>query len=177
MRFYRTYLNSPVIVVMMVAIIHISAINWIIYRQQKYVLKERFERQLKAGISEDKISCFTFSKEQLSLLDWQDEREFILNGVFYDVLSKRTNADFTEVRCLRDDDEKALEELAEKMAGESDSDHEYSLILLKFIECPKLNFERIDVFVSRLKQYPNIRLGIDRFEPEDCLRPPISLII
>ena len=127
------YLNTTVIFVMVAAIFNIATINWIVFEQQHLALKRKFERQLKAGIPDDQLIVFKFSPSEEGHLDWKHEREFVFNGEYYDVVSVEVVQGLKVIRCISDDAEHEIEELADDLAGRSDQNKSKEPVLLKYI--------------------------------------------
>lgn len=64
------------------------------------------------GISEDELTLFTFSKDDLkngtAKIQWMEENEFRFNDEMYDVVAKEINDDSVYYYCIYDENESRL---------------------------------------------------------------------
>lgn len=76
--------------------------------------RNRLHKTVEARISEEgqteRLKVFSFSVEEMSDLEWEDEREFRLDGEMYDVIQMECHKGKVLMLCFLDRDERALED-------------------------------------------------------------------
>jgi len=85
------------------------------------------------GWWEEKIpnQLLTFSPNEQSKLQWEDDHEFIFNDEFYDVIERYDSCGHSIFKVYKDHHDtqwKALKKLAKKQKNEQKSSHSFSLI-------------------------------------------------
>lgn len=80
-----------------------------VFKLQQLQIRREIKRQIKKGVPENELHLITVKQGQEEQLDWQNEKEFIYEGTFYDVVRIETRtAGATLYYCINDTQEEAL---------------------------------------------------------------------
>jgi hypothetical protein len=85
------------------------------------------------------ITIFSFDKNEMKQLSWEDDEEFSLRGEMYDVIDKQFVEGKTVIRCISDKKETALVSAWQKLQNHNSSGRNTSgslLKLLSLVYCP-----------------------------------------
>ncbi len=66
------------------------------------------KRAIKAGLEEESLHHFSFTKQEYEHLNWQHKNEFQWKGVMYDVVRTKTINNIIQVSCVNDKQESVL---------------------------------------------------------------------
>ncbi|MCF1715674.1 hypothetical protein L0U88_13635 [Flavihumibacter sp. RY-1] len=81
----------------------------VVFKLQQLQIRREIKRQIKKGVPENELHLITVKQGQEEQLDWQNEKEFIYKGTFYDVVRKETGAAGTTLYyCINDTQEEEL---------------------------------------------------------------------
>lgn len=106
-----------------------QSVEFSIYFEFKlHEIHQEVKHKIKAGVPNEALTRFQFSTDERDALQWTRKNEFLLNGVYYDVVRMQEDApnEFTYF-CIKDTDEKELfaffEDLFHLDANDLDSNH------------------------------------------------------
>lgn len=87
----------------------------VVFKTNSYLLKKEMKKKIKAGLEEAELQCMEFSKEAFKSLNWEKEnKEFILNNKFYDIVkSEELSNGNIKLYCIDDNQESKLFESLE----------------------------------------------------------------
>ncbi|WP_290799146.1 hypothetical protein [Flavihumibacter sp. UBA7668] len=81
----------------------------VVFKLQQLQIRREIKRQIKRGVPQNELHLITIKQGQEEQLGWQNEKEFIYEGTFYDVVRKETGAaGATLYYCINDTQEEAL---------------------------------------------------------------------
>ncbi len=139
-------------------------------REAKAQMKATLRRQA----DHPDLTVFRFDSTELSRLAWEEEKEFVYQGVMYDVISRTPDGRHTVIRCIADHKETALagqwKDWNRKHSGHSGS---FSLVKLLYGWEPSRSFTApmLPTLLVR-KCYPDTPGESTVDWSADLLRPP-----
>lgn len=81
----------------------------VVFKLQQLQIRREIKRQIKRGVPENELHLISVKQGQEEQLDWQNEKEFIYKGTFYDVVRKETGVGgATLYYCINDTQEEEL---------------------------------------------------------------------
>jgi hypothetical protein len=91
---------------------------------ERYQLRQRVRAQLVAGLPDSALVCLRFSAREVhTLLRWEREDEFVLDGQWYDVARQTQQDDTVRLWCLPDHAETRLEKAQQQQIAEALANH------------------------------------------------------
>lgn len=78
----------------------------VVFKLEQISIRERVKERIKQSIPNDQLHHFTV--EQLSKAEWEDDHEFSLEGIMYDVVRTTDSKGVRHFYCLKDGDETRL---------------------------------------------------------------------
>ena len=94
---------------LLLAILFISQVGYyFIYTIQQYIIKEQIEKELLANIPDSSLEVIN-AEQFADKIEWnENEKEFSLDGVLYDVVRIKSSEGKTFLYCINDKQEKQL---------------------------------------------------------------------
>ena len=80
----------------------------LVFNANELLCKKEMKLKIKRGLSRSEKHYFAFSTEEFEDLDWKNEKEFVLNGVMYDIIEKIITRDSISISCIDDKQESKL---------------------------------------------------------------------
>jgi hypothetical protein len=124
-------------------------------RQQE--LKSGMREYLHSGNRLENVTELQISvndNKELGKLKWENDKEFHLNGIMFDVIEKRIENGKWIIRCISDKQETSLVKAYEKMNQDDPATSNRSTVLLKLINLPFIVTKKISL--SSIKEQSNI---------------------
>lgn len=91
---------------------------------ERYQVRQRIRAQLVAGLPDSALVCLRFSvRETHTLLRWERDDEFVLDGQWYDVVRQAQHGDSVLFWCLPDHAETRLEAAQQQQIAEALAHH------------------------------------------------------
>lgn len=91
---------------------------------ERYWVRQRVRAQLVAGQPDSALVCLSFSAhEARTLLRWERDDEFVLDGQWYDVVRQTQQGDSVLLWCLPDHAETRLEKALQQQIAEALAHH------------------------------------------------------
>ena len=81
----------------------------IVFKIHQFHIRREIRRQIKSGVSVEDMKVISVKAGASASLDWEDEHEFLFQGMMYDVIRRDTSADGTiTYYCISDQQETTL---------------------------------------------------------------------
>jgi hypothetical protein len=148
-----------------------------IFRMRINEAKQEMKARLLAQNSSE-LTQFELTPEKMSALEWEDEKEFVLDGQMYDVVEMKSDSGTISLKCIPDHKETALIEQYIKTNTSSGSEKKPWLPLLQLataqfiipsINCPlPLSFEIHNPFPSLSVNISSVFFPISVPPPRAC---------
>lgn len=139
----------------------------------KTLAKAEIRNKIHNNVPTNELTIFSFNKKEYANLDWEESKEFRLNGKMYDVISTVNNRDESiTVYCIDDERESLLFELHSKQIDSNSSDnkdskekHRVSKVTLNYF------FQSLNINIHNTIT----RCKIENYYNINCLPPNIEL--
>ncbi|MDX2002745.1 MAG: hypothetical protein SFW35_09955 [Chitinophagales bacterium] len=125
-----------------------------IFLFERMAVRKEVKHSMLDALDNGKLLAFSFSKQQLADLDWEDEHEFRLQGKMYDVVRREIKDGLVTLYCYSDDQETQL------LAG---LEKEVEKRMAQAMDLEKLKKQSIYHFVKLADYSAPIFCGRDKF--------------
>lgn len=127
-----------------------------VYHLQKKLLRREVKKQLLSAVGYEELACFEATRLLAEDVRWVDDGEFVMDGLYFDVVERVNTDSGTMVYCWPDHKESELERVRSAVAANWLSDRQGKepigfLSYLIFIKGFYKTFEK-DYFLMRLTQ-------------------------
>lgn len=101
--------GKTVMALILAAALLLPAISvWLVVKSELRAAKRSVKEKMIAGLDRSELIQFDFSEPELQLLDWQHDSEFVLNGLWYDVVESEQTEKGWRYLCFPDKQETRL---------------------------------------------------------------------
>jgi hypothetical protein len=151
---------------------------YIVFHIRRAEIKDEMKKTLRRTIynQDEEIFCFSLNdKAGISKLEWEDAREFRLNGKMYDVIEKKIENGKLIIRCISDEKETALVKKFEQINNEKGANSKGKAALLIKLICNTYLVAPVSdlpVENAALIQRPYFNINILASLRSDVLTPP-----